>query len=567
MLKRRDYVIVLLCYGWFYLLALLSLLVPWCSLTIFDVFLTADLWFVDLPNRLANNDSLVNLFNFFWTSTTYLTGLFATLLLTLTLRYFFNSSKWAYLILFSAIVGSFSECFDFISFNSMVSNSLTSSEVNALLSNSLNKYHPLILYFSSFLCLLNFLLLSQVGTTPMRYNLNKWFLKFRHLNYLTFTINFSALAVGSWWALQEGTWGGWWNWDASEVLGLLVLLSTLWVIHSRWTLLNFIKGSELGFLILSGVLLSYYMLQLNFELTSHSFGSRFTYFFNNNLFLLEVFTVLCVHALFQIGHKRQLRTRLLAGLTDSPLRLCTSSTSRAAIIWFGVFVGVILLISSFLPLLNYFFWRYLKVNSFNSYILIEFWVYFISFSLTLLSLAQLTGVGLILLLTLTFQLDFLILLLLSVRVLWGRLQLFHILTFSFLVVNIWSYQFQLVWWVNPSPTFNLGSGCASLSNSHTNYTCSNYFIDRTVFSTNSSYNFVSYVNFFYKSHADQLNNFFLYCDNTIVGSLFYNSIAWQSSAIYIELLSLPNLADLLFGWLLFLGYFSYRPLNVFFPRF
>ena len=449
----------------------------------------------------------------------------------------------------------------------MVSNSLTSSEINALLSNSLNKYHPLILYFSSFLCLLNFLLLYQVGTTPMRYNLNKWFLRFRHLNYLAFTINFSALALGSWWALQEGTWGGWWNWDASEVLGLLVLLSTLWVIHSRWTLLNFIKGSELGFLILSGVLLSYYMLQLNFELTSHSFGSRFTYFFNNNLFLLEVFITLLIHALFQIGHKRQLRTRLLAGLPDSPLRFSTSSASRATIIWFGVFVGVILLISSFLPLLNYFFWRYLKVNSFNSYILIEFWVYFISFSLTLLSLARLTWVSLTVLITLTFQLDFLILLLLSVRVLWGRVQLFHILTFSFLVINIWSYQFQLVWWVNPSPTFDLGSGCASLNNPYTNYTCSNYFIDRTVCSTNSSYNFVSYLNFFYKSHADQLNNFFLYCDNTMVGSLFYNSIAWQSSAIYIELLSLPNLADLLFGWLLFLGYFSYRPLNVFFPRF
>ena len=567
MFKWPNYLIVLLCYGWFYFLALLSLLVSWCSLTIFDVFITADLWFIDLPNRLANNDSLINLFNFFWTSTTYLTGLFGTLLLTLTLRYFFNASKWAYLVLFAGIVGSFSECFDFISFNSMVSASLTSSEVNALLSNSLNKYHPLILYFSSFLCLLNFLLLSQVGTTPMRYNLNQWFVRFRHLNYRIFIINFSALALGSWWALQEGTWGGWWNWDASEVLGLLVLLSTIWVIHSRWTTLNFIKGSELGFLILSGVLASYYMLQLNFELTSHSFGSRFTYFFNNNLFLLEVFALLSVHALFQIGHKRQLRTRLLVGLTDLPLRLGTLRVPHVSIVWFGILVGLLLLISSFLPLLNYFFWRYLKVNSFNSYVLIEFWVYFISFSLTLLSLAHLTWFSYTVLIALWFQLDFLIVLLLSVRVLLGRIHLFHILTFSFLVINIWSYQFQLVWWVNPSPTFELGSGCSSLSNPYTNYTCSNYLIDRAVYSTNSSYNFVSYLNFFYKSHADQLNNFFLYCDNTMVGSLFYNSIAWQSSAMYIELLSVSNLVDLLASWLLFMGYFIYRPLKVFFTRF
>jgi hypothetical protein len=80
----------------------------------------------------------------------------------------------------------------------MVNNSLTLSEVNALLSNSLNKYHPFILYFSSFLCLLNLSLLYQVGTTPMKYNLNKWFARFIDLNYLIFTINFSALALGSW---------------------------------------------------------------------------------------------------------------------------------------------------------------------------------------------------------------------------------------------------------------------------------------------------------------------------------------------------------------------------------
>jgi hypothetical protein len=32
----------------------------------------------------------------------------------------------------------------------------------------------------------------------MKYNLNKWFARFIDLNYLIFTINFSALALGSW---------------------------------------------------------------------------------------------------------------------------------------------------------------------------------------------------------------------------------------------------------------------------------------------------------------------------------------------------------------------------------
>ena len=45
--------------------------------------------------------------------------------------------------------------------------------------------------------------------------------------------------MGGLWAYQEGSWGGWWDWDISEVFGLFIYLvfSTLQPYpqkHCRW---------------------------------------------------------------------------------------------------------------------------------------------------------------------------------------------------------------------------------------------------------------------------------------------------------------------------------------------
>ena len=87
--------------------------------------------------------------------------------------------------------------------------------------------------------------------------------------------------LGGWWALQEGTWGGWWNWDASEVLGLLILILAYVEVHSNYNYYLESRKQERVILFLLLILLSYYFIQLNFELTSHSFGTRFNHFFNN----------------------------------------------------------------------------------------------------------------------------------------------------------------------------------------------------------------------------------------------------------------------------------------------
>ena len=108
-------------------------------------------------------------------------------------------------------------------------------------------------------------------------------------------------------------------------------------------------------LILSGIALSYYMLQLNFELTSHNFGSRFTYFFNNNLFLLEAFFIVLVKLLFQLSRNLRLRVVYLLGQSAANLEVRQAQAFTPYIVWGLVVLGLVILIASFLPLLNYFF--------------------------------------------------------------------------------------------------------------------------------------------------------------------------------------------------------------------
>jgi hypothetical protein len=459
------------------------------------------------------------------------------------------------------------ECFDFLILNYTSSNCLSSSEINALLSNSLNKYHPLLLYWSSFLCFVTTfaLVMTYLPLVKFERNLNIW--SYQILMFRVLTLNFIALALGSWWALQEGTWGGWWNWDASEVLGLLILLVVLWSIHTRQTINNVAKVVELALISLLFVVLSYYTLQLNFELTSHSFGSRFTYFFNNNLFLLEVAALVVLALVAQLSHKFRLRTTFLVGIFGKAPANVQGVNFRTYLFWLFLVTFVLILVTSFLPLLNYFVWRYLKVNSFNTYILLEFWVYTLTLGLLLTTAVNTPVITIVFALLFVLNLDFILLFLLWGPLLLRRVTSLHMLIYTFLILNLWSYQFQVTFWCDTSPLSYLVGGQTNLCINAVNYSCSNYMVDRGVYSFNTVYNIVSYLNFYYKSNANQLNNFWLYLDNLTTGSLFYNNLAWHSSASYIELLILNNLSEVLLVFIVSLIYLQLTPLLRFVKRF
>ena len=82
---------------------------------------------------------------------------------------------------------------------------------NALLINGLNKYHPFILYAAWML-----LLSTRLISAPVNKSFATHKFKIQNNSFWlipAFYYIVATLALGSWWAYQEGSWGGWWNWD------------------------------------------------------------------------------------------------------------------------------------------------------------------------------------------------------------------------------------------------------------------------------------------------------------------------------------------------------------------
>lgn len=232
---------------------------------------------------------------------------------------------------------------------------------NTLLSNSVNKFHPALFYITLFHLLVSlqlFLLNNQY-----RYNLNL------NLTYNMFVSNSLILVIiftlflGSWWALQEGSWGGWWNWDPSEVFGLFVMLYYLYTIHksqkiSSYPILTFYLKT-----LTNVVLITYVFIQLNFDLVSHNFGTKIDQFIDTsqNFMVLTAALVILIAAVISY----LLRGLIVFTITSSSH---TKYLQRSVLIWHLSLMLILsfILLSSFSLLINDFLWKLLTINIFNS---------------------------------------------------------------------------------------------------------------------------------------------------------------------------------------------------------
>ena len=79
---------------------------------------------------------------------------------------------------------------------------------NTLLTNSVNKIHPLMLYISLFFFINIFILRDQSSLSYILHKGNLQVVYFFKRLKLYLIIIFITLFLGSWWALQEGSWGG-----------------------------------------------------------------------------------------------------------------------------------------------------------------------------------------------------------------------------------------------------------------------------------------------------------------------------------------------------------------------
>ena len=230
---------------------------------------------VDQHSRFINHDSVLNSLYYYWTNFWFLlpTVLFIIWSVTLIktpLFKFHTHVIWVVLLGYSFSISQY------YMFNSCgLVSALHNETVNTLLTNSINKYHPFIFYTT----ILGLTYSYQVGVRSRTNYLIHNTYGYNPNNFLVLLI--STLALGGWWALQEGSWGGWWNWDPSEVFGLVLLGAYLLGVHNRsvnwlsWSVSNTIKSCVYVFVLL------YLFIQLNFDLVSHNFGTRTHQFVNS----------------------------------------------------------------------------------------------------------------------------------------------------------------------------------------------------------------------------------------------------------------------------------------------
>jgi hypothetical protein len=318
----------------------------------------------DLSNRLEVNDSYISSYYFWWTSATYLPSFLwlTTLYWSISISSISRNLLKLTLILISLCATTEINDLTLLNQNWYFSN-YTNIGLNGLLTNSLNYYHPLILY-SSFFSLVSILFLYNDSYYSYKYYSYSLYLYLSYyLRQVSATLSLLALFLGSWWAAQEGTWGGWWNWDTSEVLGWLVLLYFFILAHSVIQCQSILVFRSKQLLLCKGMLLTYLLVQVSFELTAHNFGIKFFYFFNNNLFLLEMFFITFSGVVYSINLITQYYF-LTGSRSIQQLYVSLKSLTRLLV----VTGTVILVMLSTKPLIAYLLWTFVNVNYTTNFI-------------------------------------------------------------------------------------------------------------------------------------------------------------------------------------------------------
>ena len=339
--------------------------------------------YTDLFNRLELNDFFLNYYYFFWTNFWYLI-LFVPLMLYLYLHFFevyYNKlNQFMLLFVLFILFIKFIDYWSFINFNFKVG--LLNKNFNTLLVNSLNKYHPFIFYTSIMYIVMHHKLsffYENKNNNFIYSSLNVRILKYSRNNLLAITI---TLFMGSWWALQEGSWGGWWNWDPSEVFGLFVIIYFIYKLHIKSNFFYFTTNSENSIFFSLIMSVFYIFIQLNFDLVSHNFTisnldiDLTDMFFINWCFIFFMFSSFTI-GLFNIYLlKYQIMTQFSLGIKHY-----YSKYQKKILKIFIVLLVIAMSLISFFFLINNFLLKILNLNILNSLNPIN---YFLGISLIIL---------------------------------------------------------------------------------------------------------------------------------------------------------------------------------------
>lgn len=257
-------------------------------------------------SKLSLDENYVNCYFFFWTNFWFIPICF--LLITQIFFCFTNATQknmfYRFFVIFFILFANETLCMNLSNQNYIFVNFLNDN-LNLFLLNNLNKYHPIFFFLNICLYIYIYILFLTFIYKNNFYFYNEfYFFILIKILFLLFCCVFTFLCLGSWWAIQENSWGGWWSWDFSENLGLFFLPIFFYFFHANYNL-YFLNFFSFSFSLFSFLMYTYYFcVQFNFDTTLHNFGIKFYFFFDGKLTLfissLVFFLLLIVLILFQL---------------------------------------------------------------------------------------------------------------------------------------------------------------------------------------------------------------------------------------------------------------------------
>lgn len=335
---------------------------------LFDCF-TLNSFLVDEISRLNINDSYLHFYHFFWTNPWYIVVFFTTIFL-IWIEFFIPSLFVLKNVIFIALFGYFLEIQSFFVSNYSLSIfNLNLSNFNTFLFNNFNKYHPFILYLSAAILLaFSFSNFTLLKSNYYFISIQKTYIRVDYVKIVLLALSATALFLGSWWASQEASWGGWWNWDSSETLGLLILLFSFFLLHLNTKFFFFLNYYFFIILNLIFTLISYFFIQLNFDLSSHNFGIKFFFFFNNNFFFIELINIILFFFLILIFIKHSQKSFFIKTLfPHNPITFFKLREFIISLLIMFIFLSILWsILSSYADIINFFFWSTFGFNAVNT---------------------------------------------------------------------------------------------------------------------------------------------------------------------------------------------------------
>jgi hypothetical protein len=338
--------------------------------------------------RIYSNEFFLNTYYYYWTIYWFIpilltTVMYVYLVNTNVLIRLNNIYLYTFILYFITL-----DTMNYFFLNNQFDKYLSRLEnYNILLQNSINKYHPLLFYSVLIICtIICIYKLNSVNIYSKK--LIKYFnidVTYYLISYITSL--FLTLLLGSWWAWQEGSWGGWWNWDPSEVFGLAVIV-VLTIFNHLYTH-NYTMYLRYYYYLYSIILILffYFFLQINFDLISHNFGIKLTQFVNtlhNYMFILLLLIYCFIYSLWFIySYTISLYWYIFTKNNSNYTQF------QYAIFKYTIFIFIFYeVMLSFIPLVNDFVWKIYSILlpniNFNSYyvnglLLILFYSIIISF--------------------------------------------------------------------------------------------------------------------------------------------------------------------------------------------